>query len=1366
MPRTRRTPASETPAQDAAPVETPPVASDAPSSEDTSQNAVTNDAAALTSPTQDVSTQDAAPKPTRRRGTRRAEAAPDVEAPAVPAPDVPAAEAAPARRRGRRTVAPETPVSAVPDLEAPVTEPAGEAAPTRRRGRRTGATETPDVQTPTSQPPTADAPAAPRRRGRRTAAPEAPVSETPDAPDLEAPAAEAPPAPPRRRGRTRQAETPPVEAAGAGAAEAPASPSRRRGRSRQAEASAADLTETPVPEAAAPQPEEVITEVITEVIAEVAEGTPQEEARPSRRRGRRRSEAAEVLDTPPAPPGLELPDVEAPVEASVSGEEPADEAEEANEAEEADKRGRRSRRSRRRRGGADEPTTEMLEAAGAGLLLDDTAVEPVTPEEDEDDTLLAYPPPAPPVYVAPRIVPPVLPPADESSAPRLTAQVRHEGRGLAQISVNGPVNKEEHAPYFFFVNAETAPDGETVEAQIREAAANGIHLFSGVMYLPLRNAYGDRSFGAIDALVQQVLTADPDGYLLPRLQFFPTNYWARTHSDQMARYAGGEEGDVSLASTEFWADCVDALDALIAHFADPATPGGARVLGFHLDRGEWFYDADAGYDLSQPNTIAFGNWLHAKYQALHALRAAWHDAQLTWEEVVVPSWPGRTAAFKKTDTPLYSARREGRWPDYAQYSSELVAGIIDGLAEAIKTLSLGRMIVAASYGYTLEFAGRSDSGHLALGKLLQSPHIDIVAGPNSYAGRGAGSPAAFPAPLDSVALHGKLWLVEDDTKTFLADAETEDTYNPKIASGADTQAIHQRHFGAALAHRAGVTWMDLWGQGWLNSPDIWRELGGLATQSGRWGRLVPNPAPAPDVAVLVDEASLRYLKNDANGLGTHLVGRTRDLLLRAGASVGFYLQSDVTRPNFPDAKLYLFLNALRLTTEERTAIREKLQKPGKTLAWLYAPGVFDENGPSSEDVGEVVGLALRPQPWNSRGGSQATEAKHPITERIRGARKIGQEEILNPLYAVSDPQATVVAEYVSSGATSLATREHKGGWKSVFFGDPYLTTELLRGLYAYANVPIYDGQDDIVYAGADGSLTIHGPFTGQRTVSLPRRASVYDVFDDKIIATNTRSFRAFVRARATRLFLWGEGRELAAATGLDLPAPTAEVADAPPVSEPPLVSPPPPSSRQAAPPAQAAPPVGLLTELDTIPGLIPGLDSVPADAASTIARLEAQAVTLPGDEADADGSGGETAEGEEGGEGVPARRSRWQRRRAAARARRDAERAAKHAVGAPESGDAANPPVDIATLLPGLPPRRAPAPAPIPDEFLLDESPVEAFAVDVTEDTEIAFGEPTEPAPADRVAGIIAADTAEDDTQDIPAPLMGRADDFDGTDDE
>ena len=1193
--------------------------------------------------------------------------------------------------RTRRTPASDSPAEDAAQVETtPVTSdssftadtPPTEPAKTpRRRAPRPPKTEASAEAAPTAELPAETPAAAPKRpRGRRTASPEA------------APAAPAPPlepsvaaAPPRRRGRraaseaqAASGETPDLEAPVASQTIVPA-PTRRRGQARQAAVS----------EATAPEdtPEQ-------EPLAEAE--TPEEESVSKRRRGRRRNSSGAALSP-------DLPDVEAPV---VESESDIEAGEEAETGDEAAKQGKRSRRGRRRRGGLEEVTTEMLEAAGSALLLPEEIADTV--EDEEDDALLVYPPPAPPTYHAPPLVARALPPADDVTAPRVTATLEAQARGLPKINVNGT----NHAPYFFFVNTETARDGETVDAQIREAAANGIHLFSGVMYLPLRNAYGDRSFGAIDALVQQVLAADPEGFVLPRLQFVPTNYWVRTHSDQLAKYANGEEGDVSLASTEFWADCVDALEALVAHFNDPSTPGGDRVIGLHLDRGEWFYDAQSGYDLSQPNQIAFQHWLHAKYQNLYALRAAWHDADVTFEDASVPAWPGVSAVVKKTDTSLYFTRREGRWPDFAQFASEIVAEIIGGLAEAIKTLSQGRLLVAASYGYTLEFAGRNDSGHLALGKLLRSPFVDIIAGPNSYAGRGVGSPAAFGAPLDSVSLHGKLWLVEDDTKTFLADSETDDTYNPKIASGADTQAIHQRHFGAALAHRAGVTWMDLWGQGWLNSPDIWRELGSLAGEAARWEQLVPNAPTAPDVAVFVDEASLAYLKTDPNGLGTHLVSRTRDLLLRAGGSVGFYLQSDVTLPSFPDAKLYLFVNALRLTTEERAAIREKLQKPGKTLAWLYAPGVFDENGPSSEEAGEVVGMALRPQPWNSRGGSQATEIKHPITDKIRGVKRLGTDEILNPLYAISDPQAIVLAEYAATGAASLAVREHKAGWKSVFFGDPALTTELLRGLYAYANIPVYDSQDDTVFAGNDGSLTIHGSFTGQRTISLPRKASVYDVFDGKIIASNARSFRAFVRARTTRLYLWGDGPALARATGLDLPAQSAEVEPAP--ASTPIVSTPPP-----------------LTPREPRPTVIPGLE---LDPPAPIAALETLSVTLtetfPSYAADGDIDSdepvaGETADSEDT-EGVPARRSRWQRRRAATRARRDAERAAKLAETAPEGSADPSAPVDIATLLPGLPPRRLPPPASerVADILAADIADDQAFGLTETAASEIDASEP------------------------------------------
>ncbi len=948
----------------------------------------------------------------------------------------------------------------------------------------------------------------------------------------------------------------------------------------------------------------------------------------ARRRGRRRATADAIP--------VEAPETATPAEAAGQTE--------PNTAAEAPGGGRRSGRRGRRRNEDAEIATDSLIADDGALLLPEGEEEP-----EEDGLLLPIAPPAP-TYVAPFLVPPAQSPAEGALLPRVQARVDTSGPGLPQIVVD----ETPYPPFLFFVNAETAHSGEVVDAQIRGAAEAGIHLFSGVMYLPLKNAYGDRSFGATDALIQQILHADPEAFILPRLQCVPTNFWARTHPDQMARYADGSNGDVSLASTEFWADCVDALDALIAHLSDPATPGGDRVIGFQIDRGEWFYDAAAGHDLSEPNKLAFQNWLHARYQFPYALRAAWFDGSVTFEDAAVPAWPG--AAPKTGDAPVYLSAREGRWPDFALFSSQLVAQAITGLADAIKTLSEGRLLVAVSYGYTLEFAARNDSGHLALAQVLQSPSVDILAGPNSYSSRGAGSAGAFSAPVDSVALHGKLWLVEDDTKTFLAEGETDDTYNPKIAGGADTRAAHERHFGAALAHGAGVTWMDLWGQGWLDSPDIWRELGTLRDQAARLGKIGAGRATPPDVAVLVDEASLAYLKSNPAGLGQNLVGKTRDLLLRAGASVGFYLQSDVTRADFPDCALYLFVNALRVTTGERRAIRERLHRHGKTLAWLYAPGIFDERGPAEEEIGDTVGMALRAQPWNARLGSQLTEVRHPITERLRTAKRaIGQDEVVNPSFAVSDPQAVVLAEYAQTGAASLAVREHPDGWKSVFLGDPHLSVELLRGLYAYAGVPLYDAQDDVVYA-RDGVLLVHAPYTGQRTFSLPSRATVYDVAEDRILATGVTRFRAFLRARTTRLFLCGDAEAVAAATGLELP------------------------EAEAGGMAEDAPPVVFAPE-------------TAAESQSSPDDDESLLPVLDGSISDSEGASEEDsiADGSDAPAPVSASRSRWQRRRAALRARRDADRLARTGEG-PAETTAASAPVDMETLLPGLPPRRARTP--------------------------------------------------------------------------
>jgi hypothetical protein len=784
-------------------------------------------------------------------------------------------------------------------------------------------------------------------------------------------------------------------------------------------------------------------------------------------------------------------------------------------AEEERKRSRRSRRGGRRRSGraTDSESADETELEAGIVEYDETA---------EDVPVFSSP--APP-WKAPRLV---------ASAEGLgfTPVVVRSVATLSEDASGFDINGVYYGPELYFVNSETSENADIVSQQIRLAANTGIHLHSGVSYLPFKNAFGVRSFSSIQSLIKQTLDADPEGYIFVRLQCVPTNFWARTHPQELSLYADGSNGDVSFSSRAFWQDTVEAIEALIRFCADSETFGGDRVIGFHLDKGEWFNDANSGYDISQPNKLAFQEWLHEKYQTPYALRAAWFSGTAVFESAEIPKWPGSPTARKKEEVVLYSKPQDRRYVDYNAFTSDIMAQGITGVAEAIKWLSNSSLLVGASYGYTLEFSTRNDSGHQALSKVLRSPFIDIVAGPNTYSKRQAGEAGSFSSPVDSAKLNGKLWIVEDDTKTYLAADETDDAFNPKVVTSQDTISVLRRNASAAFVHGCGISWMDLWGNGWLNSQELWDEIAELRSQAVITRRLRENANQVPDVAVLVDEASYSFVCGDPTGIALQLglIGKSRELIYRSGASVGFYLQSDVGL--LPEGtRLFIFLNPLRVTSQERQAIREKLQKPGKTLAWVYAPGLFDENGGNPTEVSELVGMPLKAQPWNSRIGTIFTEERHPVTERLHGGKRLGTDEVLNPSYCVADPAAIILGEYAQSGAPSIAAKINEGGWKSVFIGEPHLTGELLRGLYRYAGIHVYDVQDDIVHACSSGVLLVHSPYTGQRTVHLPKPAAVYSLYEHRLVTQQSSTFRTFMRGRATNFFLWGDIEKIATSLG-------------------------------------------------------------------------------------------------------------------------------------------------------------------------------------------------------------------------------------------
>jgi hypothetical protein len=145
---------------------------------------------------------------------------------------------------------------------------------------------------------------------------------------------------------------------------------------------------------------------------------------------------------------------------------------------------------------------------------------------------------------------------------------------------------------------------------------------------------------------------------------------------------------------------------------------------------------------------------------------------------------------------------------------------------------------------------------------------------------------------------------------------------------------------------------------------------------------------------------------------------------------------------------------------------------------------------------------------------RVTNAKNPITQEVRGF--IGSDEsdhqfLKFPMFAVTDPKAVSLAEYVDKGKgkTGLAFKDH-GEWQSVYLGAMgYYPPELFRGLARQAGIHIYAGDGDVLFANKS-LIAVHAASDGDKTLELPAPAHVISLWDNQdlgVVKTIRRPMR-------------------------------------------------------------------------------------------------------------------------------------------------------------------------------------------------------------------------------------------------------------------
>lgn len=691
-------------------------------------------------------------------------------------------------------------------------------------------------------------------------------------------------------------------------------------------------------------------------------------------------------------------------------------------------------------------------------------------------------------------------------------------------------------PLMLFVNtgmnrAETMP---TVRREVELAKNAGVRFISCCFSLPWGDSASDdavRDYSNYDFWFDFILDIHPEAFIFPRIYLGPAEWFWRTEfAGEIIEHGDGKGTEFSMGSTVWRSKVFESLEGLVRHIE--AHPRYARcVVGYHLtygNTGEWFHFdyREHGNDISRPNKDAYWAWLIDKYGSPDEIARAWRMQTIEREKLTIYS----DIAVKVRIPFMAPGTKDQQHIDFQEYCSDVVADSLIAASRRIKELTGGNRLVMAFYGYQIELT-HGNSGHNALRRILSESSIDMLASPVSYLDRGAGGAAPFMALVDTMPLNKKLWMIEDDTRTHLASSKDFDAdFNPKVATPAESRAVHMRNMATAIVHRTGLWWMDLWSNGWLADEGLWenierikgvyeecaaRDASRCAEQDDADFHAGLHAGFHADIAFVVDDASFHYTPHGST-VNRLLLYDQRMPIYRSGVSYGLYCLADVASGKVRGPKVYVFLNAHLISDEARLGL-ERLKAIGNTLVWVFASDFIKTGSGTSTAPGAVTGFVLEQLPKGIRTVVEVPQTVAAPWQTLAG-QALGTDVKGIAGYSVAQTDGIrTLGTYAKSTEVGFAALE-LGDWNSIFYGSWSLSPQLIRAISRYAGVPVYMDSDDILQT--DGYFfSVYATSTGSKRIAFPQACSVKDALTGEVIATKADEVRFNLKKGECRWFI-------------------------------------------------------------------------------------------------------------------------------------------------------------------------------------------------------------------------------------------------------
>lgn len=541
-----------------------------------------------------------------------------------------------------------------------------------------------------------------------------------------------------------------------------------------------------------------------------------------------------------------------------------------------------------------------------------------------------------------------------------------------------------------------------------------------------------------------------------------------------------------------------------------------KIIGIHLAGGHDAQFSLRHTDYSKPAHAAFKTFLRERYKTVDALRKAWRDPEVTFDNAQMPVYRNKARDV------LLDPETERQQIDFFQFSKHAPFRMLEDLGRSVREY-MGKDIVLMRWCMAA-FAGTFGAA-MDIGAFMDSNVFDVLIAQSSYNRRYPGLPHGVRQPLTSYRLNGKLYLQELDLRTWLGSTSNE-TELRTLSNGVAQDismwySINRKVVGQMVAEKLGYWYYDMAG-GWYDAPELLADIRSqIATEQEL--RSKPPRKWQASAAFVVDEEGL-FLRNFPGNYymydAENLIAQQNQILASCATPYDFILLQDLLK--FPErAKNYrtIIFAGMNHIDSSRLILLKKLQNSNRTLVFLSGTG---RSGGCKEGTGFDVSALPPPQRERITTATTGNDVNQlNFADLKRQSTQLG----LEPAYYYSPwrmiikrtPGMLVPAVYRHDNAPAAAEIKFPS-WRSIYIAEaggltPEYFHEIVRTSGGY-NVSRPGIQTDM-----NGNfLSIHGIVGGKYTIQLPFKATVKNLKTGKTVIKGRDSFELDVKAGSTYWF--------------------------------------------------------------------------------------------------------------------------------------------------------------------------------------------------------------------------------------------------------